>query len=62
MNKNKKFELISKIGFKEYEKIADLIDDLGWDYQSMTASGRETYQKLCLAFGWEFEWNEEELG
>ena len=61
MNKNKK-ELISKMGVMEYKKIADLIDDLGWDYQSMTASGRETYQKLCLAFGWEFEWNEEELG
>jgi len=61
MNKNKK-ELISKIGVKKYQQIADLIDDLGWDYQSMTTSGRETYQKLCLAFGWKFDWNEEELG
>tara|TARA_B100001057_G_C22053922_1_gene645707 strand:+ start:109 stop:294 length:186 start_codon:yes stop_codon:yes gene_type:complete len=59
MNKNKR-ELISKMGVIEYKKIADLIDDLGWDYQSMTTGGRETYQKLCLAFGWEFEWNEEE--
>jgi hypothetical protein len=47
---------------KQYLVIADLIDDLGWDYQSMTTSGRETYQQLCLAFGWEFEWDEEELG
>ena len=62
MSKNKKFELISKIGFKKYEKIANLIDDLGWDYQSMTISGRETYKELCLIFGWEFEWNDEELG
>jgi len=62
MSKNKKFELISKIGFKKYEKIANLIDDLGWDYQSMTTSGRETYKELCLIFGWEFEWNDEELG
>ena len=50
MNKNQK-ELISKIGIKH---------DLGWDYQKMTTSGRETYQELCLAFGWQFEWNEEE--
>ena len=56
MNKNKK-ELISKIGVKKYQQIADLIDDLGWDYQSMTTSGRETYQKLCLAFGWKFDWD-----
>jgi hypothetical protein len=61
MNKNKR-ELISKMGVMEYKKIADLIDDLGWDYQSMTTSGRETYQELCLAFGWKFEWDEEELG
>lgn len=61
MNKNKR-ELISKMGVWEYKKIADLIDDLGWDYQSMSTSGRETYQELCLAFGWKFEWNEEELG
>ncbi len=61
MNKNKR-ELISKMGVMEYKKIADLIDDLGWDYQSMTTSGRETYQELCLAFGWNFEWDEEELG
>ena len=61
MNKNKK-ELISKIGVKHYQVIANLIDDLGWDYQSMTTSGRKTYQQLCLAFGWEFEWDEVELG
>lgn len=61
MNKNKR-ELISKMGVMEYKKIANLIDDLGWDYQSMSTSGRETYQELCLAFGWKFEWNEEELG
>ena len=61
MNNNKR-ELISKMGVMEYKKIADLIEDLGWDYQSMTTSGRETYQELCLAFGWKFEWNEEELG
>ena len=58
MNKNAE-KLISKIGEKEYTTIAMLVDDLGWDYQSMTTSGRETYKKLCLKLGWEFEWNEE---
>tara|TARA_B100001057_G_C22385464_1_gene770119 strand:- start:235 stop:420 length:186 start_codon:yes stop_codon:yes gene_type:complete len=61
MNKNRK-ELISKIGVKQYQIISDLVDDLGWDYQSMTTSGRETYKKLCLELGWEFEWDDEELG
>ena len=66
MNKNRK-EFISNgkaptIGIKQYQIIADLVDDLGWDYQSMTTSGRETYKKLCLELGWEFEWDDEELG
>jgi len=61
MNKNAK-KLISKIGLKEYTIIVNLVDDLGWDYQSMTTSGRKTYKKLCLKLGWEFEWNDEELG
>ena len=60
MNNNRK-ELISKIGVKQYQIIADLVDDLGWDYQSMTTSGRKTYKELCLKLSWEFEW-EEELG
>lgn len=61
MNKNAE-KLISKIGEKEYIIIANLVDDLGWDYQSMTTSGRETYKKLCLKLGWEFKWDDEELG
>jgi len=58
MNKNAE-KLISKIGEKKYTIIAMLVDDLGWDYQSMTVSGREIYKKLCLELGWEFEWDEE---
>jgi hypothetical protein len=27
--------------------IKDLIEDLGWDYDRMSSSGRETYDKLC---------------
>ena len=61
MNKNKK-ELISKIGVKQYQVIADLIDDLGWEYQRMGLSGRRVYKKLCLELGWSFEWDDEELG
>ena len=25
----------------------DLLGDLGWDYQCMTSSGRETYDEIC---------------
>ena len=27
--------------------IKDLVMDLGWDYQRMSQSGQETYEKLC---------------
>jgi hypothetical protein len=27
--------------------IKDLIADLGWDYDRMSSSGQETYDKLC---------------
>ena len=27
--------------------IKDLVIDLGWDYQQMSQSGQETYEKLC---------------
>ena len=29
----------------------DLLGDLGWDYQCMTSSGRETYDKLMQMLG-----------
>ena len=47
---------------KLMEEIQDLVEDLGWEYQRMGSSGRETYEKLCLELGWKFDWNEEELG
>jgi len=47
---------------KKLELIKNLVDDLGWDYQGMTEDGREQYKKLCLTLGWEFEWDDEELG
>ena len=33
------------------DKLHSLIDDLGWDYQCMTSSGRETYDKLMQMLG-----------
>ena len=56
------YQLVKKLGVTQFKELADLIDDLGWDYQCMTTSGKETYKKLCNKFGWEFEWNDEELG
>ena len=61
----RKYILDSKILEKvkeELELISDLVDDLGWEYQRMTESGKESYEKLCKALGWKFDWNEEELG
>ena len=46
----------------DIEKIMNLVDDLGWDYQSLTTRGRETYKELCSKLGWKFEWDDEELG
>lgn len=28
--------------------IKDLVIDLGWDYDRMSQSGQETYERLCL--------------
>ena len=36
---------------KNGAKFVDLLSDLGWDYQSMTSSGRETYDKLMQMLG-----------
>jgi hypothetical protein len=27
--------------------IKELVEDLGWDYDRMSSSGQETYDKLC---------------
>ena len=31
----------------EGDRLKTLIDDLGWDYQRMGRSGRETYDEIC---------------
>ena len=33
------------------DKLINLIDELGWDYQCMTCGGRETYDKICHLLG-----------
>ena len=32
---------------KDGDKLHSLIDDLGWEYQRMGMSGRETYDEIC---------------
>ena len=36
---------------KNGNKFIDLLGDLGWDYQCMTKSGRETYDEIMTMFG-----------
>jgi hypothetical protein len=31
--------------------IRELVEDLGWEYDRMSQSGQETYDKLCSIFG-----------
>ena len=33
------------------DKLINLIDDLGWDYQRMGVSGREIYDRICHLLG-----------
>ena len=33
------------------DKLTTLIDDLGWDYQRMSMSGRETYDEIQQLLG-----------
>ena len=36
---------------KNGDKFVDLLQDLGWDYQCMTSSGRETYDEIMKMLG-----------
>ena len=40
---------------KLMEEIRDMVEDLGWEYQRMSTSGKITYRELCLTLGWEFD-------
>ena len=33
------------------KKLAELLTDLGWEYQRMTRSGKETYDEIMTMFG-----------
>ena len=50
---NYKREFFIKVEGKELrvneygDKLHSLIDDLGWEYQRMGLSGRETYDEIC---------------
>ena len=32
---------------KNGDKFVDLLQDLGWDYQRMSMSGRQVYDEIC---------------
>ena len=41
-----------KIKVNKYgDKLHSLIDDLGWEYQRMSTSGRETYDEMMQMIG-----------
>ena len=35
----------------EKSKLIELLTDLGWDYQSLTSSGRDTYDEIMRGLG-----------
>ena len=46
------------------KKLTELLTDLGWEYQRMTRSGKETYDEIMTMFGVLKEgetWLEEDL-
>ena len=49
---------------KQYKlKVIELLDDLGWEYERMSSSGKETLDKLWVMFGqptWEESFLEDE--
>ena len=50
----KELKVINRF-YERFDKIKDLVDDLGWEHQRMSSSGRESYEKLCNVLGWNFE-------
>ena len=48
----------------DVKRLVELLTDLGWDYQCMTQSGKETYDEIMTMFGVLKEgekWIEEDL-
>tara|TARA_B100000424_G_scaffold18737_1_gene13509 strand:+ start:7193 stop:7378 length:186 start_codon:yes stop_codon:yes gene_type:complete len=50
----KELKVINRF-YERFDKIKDLVDDLGWEHQRMSSSGQESYEKLCEILGWKFE-------
>ena len=45
------------------QTVVELLDDLGWEYERMSSSGKETLDKLWVMFGqptWEESFQEDE--
>ena len=40
-----------KLSSFKVEKVQQYLDDLGWEYQRMGMSGRETYDEICHLLG-----------
>ena len=58
----KDFKELSNLSEKLHIKLNTIksdIEDLGWEYQRMTSSGKETYEELCKQFGIPFDFEEE---
>ena len=44
------------------KQVVELLDDLGWEYERMSSSGKETLDKLWVMFGqptWEESFQED---
>ena len=39
------------VSSNELREVLELIEDLAWDYDRMSSSGQETYDKICLKLG-----------
>ena len=46
-------EIAKSIGCKKTQQIINLINDLDFDYDRMSESGQETYDRLLLVLGFE---------
>lgn len=50
VNMNDYFESLSKAVDMKKTKAIELIDDLAWEYQRMSSSGKESFNELCKLF------------
>ena len=47
---NEYYEALSKSTKIVKTKAIDLMDDLAWEYQRMSSSGKESFNELCQLF------------